>query len=1038
MHQKIPRVEGGRLFQSASEGDPILIGTPAWYDWLEQQSSFTFVDQALTYTARKSMLRTSDSYWKAYRRRQGKLYRIHLGHAHTLTLERLQAAAQAFAEEHVPGEQDSVPSRQHGSNRLPRHTSPRMELDVDHSTSLIHTKLYRPRLGSDLISRPRLLERLNTGLGGKVTLVCAPAGFGKTTLLASWVEEIDRPTAWLSLDEHDDELASFVRSLTAALQSVFPDAFEATASLLQATRFPALDSVVALFSNDLADLPEDLLLVLDDYHRIRTNEVHRLLGELIEHLPAQVHLVLSSRSDPQLPLARWQAQGHLHELRSSDLCFTLEETEAFLAHELGSVAAHMVAGALEERTEGWIAMVRLAALSLRNAPDQTAFLERFGHATERTISRYLVEEVLSQLAPDVQELLDRMSMVEQFCTGLCRAIMGSDASDEQVQATLEWLERSHLFLVPLDERQGWYRFHHLFQGLVQQRLQERLSQEEIALLHRRASAWYAEQGLVEEALEHVLEAGDARAATQLVEAQFLGVFKQEQLVQMEHWLVLLPEEQIRGSPVLLIARAWIAQARGQFNDYPGLLTSAQKLVATSDNDAGNADGSQFRIVRALIAIGWSWLQYLTGQMQASLQNARSALEWLPPGEAYIVGEAMQVLAWAYQAAGQEDIALLELQQALRDQSTHLKGTARLLFAQVIVYLVAGKLQQVEHTARHQLRLAQEGDLALSQYSAHWLLGVVHYEWDKLDAAVYHFSAVLANQQHVRLSFVRDAMCGLALAYQARGLGKEARETARAQLALMQEEHNMGELMIAYAFCGQLALLQDEVEEASRWLELAGEQEVLGPMWFLEDPPITKACVLLARGDTASVAEGQALLTHLLHYVEGMHSTRKTIKVLALQAWAYDLQGRETEALEVLEQALALGRPGGFVRTFADLPQLLKVLAELRRRRKEQKAPDDKLDAYLQAILVVMSHAPERTVSTKELMRQEGLDPLTERELQILHLLEKGLTNREIASELVVTPGTVKLHTKHVYRKLSVNNRQTAVTLARALGLLTVS
>jgi LuxR family maltose regulon positive regulatory protein len=720
------------------------------------------------------------------------------------------------------------------------------------------------------------------------------------------------------------------------------------------------------------------------------------------------------------------------------LCFTLEETEAFLARALGSVAAHEVAGALEERTEGWIAMVRLAALSLRNAPDRTAFLERLGHAHERTISRYLVEEVLSQLAPDVQEFVVRMSMVEQFCAGLCRAVMGSDASNAQMQATLEWLERSTPFLVPLDERQGWHRFHHLFQGYVQQRLQERLSQEEIALQHRRASAWYAEQGLVEEALEHALEAGDAREAARLVEAQFLWAFKQEQLAQMERWLVLLPEEQIQSSPALLLARAWIAQARGHFNDLPGLMTSAQRLVATSDSDAGDADDSQFRIIHTLIALVWSEFQYFTGQAQASLQSARSALELLPPGEAYIAGEAMQLLTWAYQAAGQEDIALLELQQALRDQSTHLKGTARLLFAQVIVYLVAGKLQQVEHTARHQLRLAQEGDLALSQYSAHWLLGVVHYEWDNLDAAVYHFSAVLANQQHVHFLVVQDAMYGLALAYQAKGLGKEARETARAQLELMQEQHNMGGLMEAYAFRGRLALLQDEVEEASRWLELAGEREVLGPMWLLEDPPITKARLLLAKGDAASVAHGQVLLTHLLHYVEGIHSTRKTIKVLALQAWAYDLQGRETEALEALEQALALGRPGGFVRTFADLPSLLKVLAELRRRRKEQMESDDKLDAYLQTILVAMSHAPAQAVSTKELMRQEGLDPLTERELQILRLLEKGLTNREIASELVVTPGTVKLHTKHVYRKLSVNNRQTAVTLARALGLLTAS
>jgi len=322
MRQTIPRVEGGRLFQPEKEVDPILIGTPAWYHWLEQQSSFTFVEQSITFTAHKSVLRTGDAYWKAYRKRQGKLYCIHLGHSHTLTLQRLQAAAQAFAGEHHLGEQTSVPSRQNGNNRLPRHPSPRNALDVDHSTSLIHTKLYRPRLSSDLIPRPRLLERLNAGLGGKVTLVCAPAGYGKTSLLVAWVETIDRPTVWLSLDEHDDELASFVRSLTAALQNVFPDAFGAIASQLQAVRLPALDTLVALFSNDLADMPEDLLLVLDDYHRIRTSEVHSLLERLVEHLPAQVHLVLSSRTDPQLPLACWQARGQLHELRGSDLCFT--------------------------------------------------------------------------------------------------------------------------------------------------------------------------------------------------------------------------------------------------------------------------------------------------------------------------------------------------------------------------------------------------------------------------------------------------------------------------------------------------------------------------------------------------------------------------------------------------------------------------------------------------------------------------------------------------------------------------------------------
>jgi LuxR family maltose regulon positive regulatory protein len=284
--------------------------------------------------------------------------------------------------------------------------------------------------------------------------------------------------------------------------------------------------------------------------------------------------------------------------------------------------------------------------------------------------------------------------------------------------------------------------------------------------------------------------------------------------------------------------------------------------------------------------------------------------------------------------------------------------------------------------------------------------------------------------------VRETMFSLASAYQAQGLGTRAQEAARGLLEWMQEQHNMRELMTAYAFCGRLALLRDDVESAAQWLEMAGEQAVLGPMLFFEDPPITKAWMLLAKGDELSVAHGQELLSQLLQHVEAMHNTRKTIKVLALQAWAYDLQGRETEALEVLERALALARPGGFIRTFADLPQLAKVLHELRKRRRTHQEVDKHLDTYLQRLLAAMNPVTAHAVSTEELLQQEGLEPLTDRELHILHLLDKDLTNKEIARELVVTPGTVKVHTKNVYRKLGVNNRRAAVSLTKALGLLT--
>ena len=738
-----------------------------------------------------------------------------------------------------------------------------------------------------------------------------------------------------------------------------------------------------------------------------------LLELLVEHLPLQLHMVLICRSDPPLPVARWLAKGRLYELRGSDLRFMPEETEAFLTRMLGSEAAHETAGALNERTEGWAAALRLAAHSLRDTSDRASFLEHLDNYTARSINSYLVGEILTQQTHEVQEFLEQTSILAQFCAELCAEVMGSDTSHEQVQSTLDWLERSNLFLIPLDTHQRWYRFHHLFQDLLQQRSQTHNSQEELATLHRRASAWYARHDLIEEAIRHALLARDSSRATQLVEAHFFQAFEQERLLLVDHWLHLLPEQQIQGSPLLLTAKAWISQARGQLKELPRLLTAADQLLANDDRDTSDALDPPSKLLRGLMETLWSLYYFFTGQAQESLECARSALVWIPPGEEHMVSHANYYYVLTNQATGQEEVALAAVQQVLQEQSTGLSSTARLLFAQAYVYLAMGKFPLVEHTARHLLHIAREGELVISQNYAHWLLGLAHYEQNQLDQAAYHFSAVIADQYRAHFWVVRDALCGLALTYQAQGLGTQAQETARTLLELAQEQHSLSELRVAFAFCGRLACLQNEMEEASQWLEMAGEQEVRGPMFFLEDPPTTKVRLLLAKGDEVSIAEGQALLTELIQLVEAIHNTRKTIQVLALQAWAFDLQGCETEALEVLERALALARPGGFIRTFADLAQLARLLHELRKNRKSHHAVDKTLDAYLQDILAAMDQLPAQASSKEDLLVREGLEPLTRRELQILHLLDTDLTNKEIARELVVTTETVKLHTKHV-------------------------
>jgi len=1035
MQRTRPTVNSGRLYRTEKEGVPIDVGSSSWYDWLEEHTSFLFVDHVGAVTVRKNGTDRGESEWKASRTRMGKVFTVSLGPSHTITLSNLQAAARRLAGRHARIGSTTLSIDRPAASR---HPVSEPVSTTGALSSFMRTKLYRPRSSSDIIPRTRLIERLNAAITGEITLVCAPAGFGKSTLLAQWMQTIDYQNAWLSLDEHDNELPTFLHALTAALQTAFPDEFGATTAILNAPRILPPDQIATLLINDLADMPEDVILVLDDYHLIHNIEVHSLLEILVEHSPPQLHLVLLCRSDPPLPVSRWLVKGRLYELRGADLRFTLEETEAFLTGMLGSETSREIVVALDELTEGWIAALRLAALSLCETSDRASFLERLDSYTARSMSSYLVEEILAQQTHEVQEFLERTSILDQFRVELCAAVMGSDISEEDVQSIVDWLERMNLFLVPLDKRQSWYRFHHLFQELLQQRLHTHCSQDELATLHLRASAWYAEHHLIEEAIRHALLARDATRATQLVEAHFFQAFEHEQLTLVEHWLCLLPEEQIQGSPYLLAARAWILQARGQLKDLPSMLTVAEQLLASGGRDSKDTQYPSFRLLHGLIATLWSLYHFFSGSIQASLESARSALAWIPPGEEFMVGHATFYYALSNRAFGHEEEALRALQRTLQDHSTKLSCTARLLFAQAYMYLAMGKLPQAENTARHLLNIARESELVISKNYAHWLLGLVHYEQNKLDEAAYHFSAVITDQHQAHYWVVQDSLCGLALTYQAQGLSTQARETARSLLELVQEQHSIPEMMVVFAFLGRLVLLQNEVEEASQWLEMIGEQEVRGPMFFLEDPPITQVRLLLAKGDEVSIAEGQVLLTQLLQLVEVLHNTRKKIQVMALQAWSYELQGREDEAIDLLECALALALNGGFIRTFADLAPLAKLFHELRKRKKVYHDVDKHQDAYLQDILAAMDQVTAPAGYKEDLLVKEGLEPLTRREQQILHWLDTDLTNKEIARELVVTTETVKLHTKHIYRKLSVNNRRAAITLAKTLGLLAAS
>ncbi len=538
---------------------------------------------------------------------------------------------------------------------------------------LLRTKLHRPRLSEDLVPRPRLLEWMRCEPDRQLTLISAPAGYGKTTLLCQWLEACPQASAWLSLDEGDNDLPFFVRYLVEAIQTVFADACPRTLELLQAPQLPSLDHLAAVLINEMVELfehrsPEDptarnLILALDDYHKIDSKEVHDLLATLVQHLPQHMHLAIASRADPPLPLIHLRAGRQMLEVRAEDLRFTSEETRVYLERAVGAGLNEEVVTTLEERTEGWAAGLRLAALSLHGAQDHDLFLRHFKEGGHRHIAEYLVDEVLAHQPPTTQEFLLQTSILDRFSAPLCDEMLGAVQLSISSQAIIEGLERANSFLIPLDYEGVWYRYHHLFQELLRHRLLDRYSRERLAALHGRASVWLARKGLVDEALHHALAAEDVAAAAQLVEQHRWQALNHRQWRQMERWLDQLPSEMVEQRPALLLLRAWLLHTRFRLMDIPPLLDHAETLL---DSDKCDLEEHTRALLRGEIDALESQNCYWRGEGQRCLELARRCLAATPSDQRETQGLALLYMILGLRQTGDTAAAWALLRDNLKD------------------------------------------------------------------------------------------------------------------------------------------------------------------------------------------------------------------------------------------------------------------------------------------------------------------------------------------------------------------------------------
>ncbi len=910
---------------------------------------------------------------------------------------------------------------------------------VSGQDGLLATKLHVPGLQPGFVSRQRLVEALGEGLARQLILVCAPAGSGKTAVLADWARLARWPVAWLSLDAGDNDPARFWRHAVASLDRARPGIGGRVGLLLGPPASMSFGPLVTALVNELADQSgeDDLTLVLDDYHLVSSEPVHASLEFLLEHRPPGLHLVLASRSDPPLPLARLRGRGQLTELRATDLRFTFEEAAALLREAVGPGLPDAVAATLAARTEGWAAGLQLAGLSLRGHADASGFVAAFS-GSNRYVLDYLADEVLAGQTERVREFLLDTSLLERLSGELCDAVTGRSCS----QALLEQVERAGLFLSPLDEVRGWWRYHHLFADLLRARLQQERPGQ-VVQLHRNAAAWCEGHGLPDDAIRHAVAAGEMVWAARLIEQHFDAVYSlRGEGATLQRWLAALPSDVVQARPRLLVAQAWMAVAGGEVGSAEGLLDAAERAPAAGAEEpfepSVDRSASMLVSVPVRIALLRAGLAELRGDADGTAAFASQALagvgesEWLLDAVTRI---HLAVAEWLHGRLAEAERALASdrARWQAADQPTI---TAWRCYELGQVQRAQGRLDAAVRTCQQALEVtAPPGRPPLPAAGpAHVGLAEVAYERNELDIALRHVTEGIALcRQFVYAPPLAGGLATLAWIRQA--IGDPAGALEAIGEAAQAAPGPSGLLNLVPSQRARLMLVQGDLAGAARWNNEEGFTADDEPAYPREPGQLVLARVLLAQG---LPGRALALLDRLHAAAAAQDRIGSLIEAGALRALALAAGGEETAALTALSQALTLACPQGYVRVFADEGQpMAALLGRLIASRRSGQAAAEIPTGYLARIQRALDpgHASPDPQPGRASAVPGLVVPLTGRELEVIGMLAAGKSNRAIAGELVVTLDTVKKHVSHLLEKLGATNRTEAVARARELGLI---
>lgn len=899
---------------------------------------------------------------------------------------------------------------------------------------LISTKLFIPKVRRNVVTRPRLLDRLSRGAETRLTLVSAPAGFGKTTLIAEWLggmEEDHRRIAWVSLDAADSDPASFWTYVVSALQTAVPGVGPSALELI-APSGGSTESVLTMMLNDLALAPDDVWLVLDDYHLVDSHEVANGMVFLLDHLPSHVHVMISTRADPELPLPRWRVRGELVELRAAELRFTSEEATAYLNAVAGLDLSAVDVEALEQRTEGWVAALQLAALSLQGRDDAAGFIAGFA-GNDRYIVDYLVEEVLQHQPDPVRNFLLLTSVLDRFSGPLCDAVTDRGDGTEMLTS----LERANLFIVPLDDRREWYRYHHLFADVLRARL---LNEQPglVPLLHQRASAWYERMDLMDEAVRHALEAEDFSRAARLVELAVPTIRRNRQEAILFGWLKALPADAVRSSPVLSVFYGFMLMVSGDLHGVEPRFEDAERALAAVPSGAAQpwAVTEELRTLPATIAVYRASLAQARGDAAGTSEHARHALALAGPGDHLARGAAAGFLGLAAWANGELSAALDTFTQAVA--SLHAAGNLIDALSSTVVladmWLVAGRPGKARRLYQDALQLADaEGEpVARASAELHVGLGELDLEAGDIAAATRHLTTAGEFFERAPMTESRYRWF-VARALIARAEG--SLDHATDLLDQAEQIYRPGffpEVQPIGAMRARIWIVQGKTSEAAEWAETRGVSVTDEVSYLSEFDHLTLVRLLLAQNrdlpDRDASGQADRLLGRLLEAAETSGRAGSVVEIRMLQGLSQAIQGHRAQALGMLSRAFAEApEPAGYAGLFiGEGAPMMELLRDAAGHGIAEDHPQRLLDltAKPKAQAPVPGYRPTSSAEEK----------LSGRELQVLRLLDSELSGPEIAQALFISPNTLRTHTRHIFTKLAVTTRRAAVRQGRDRGL----